>query len=98
MYGNAPSQDTSKPDAEKIHWAEQWQAFFLERLRHLVSLRLDRGQLASCSDTDLRLVDKAIYCTFCECLDLGVGGEARALLRREDKDVRSDDLDENRAN
>ncbi len=98
MYGNAPLQDTSKPDVEKTRWAERWQGFFLERLRHLVSIRLEHGQLANSNDANLRLVDKAIYCTFCECLDLGVGGEARALLRREDDDVTGGDLGENRVN
>jgi 16S rRNA C1402 N4-methylase RsmH len=30
----------------------------------------------------VRLLDQAIYSTYCDCLDLGVGGQAQELIRR----------------
>ena len=59
-----------------------WQRFFLLRLKHLVELR--HAPLPEASEENLRLLDKAVYSTFCDCLDLAVGIEARAILRNRD--------------
>ena len=56
--------------------------FFIMRLEHMVAVRRERGPELGAGSTDLRLLDKAVYSTFCDCLDLGLAGEAKAILRR----------------
>ncbi len=62
---------------------EQWsglQLHFLTRLERL--LRLRHQQMGAMSPDTVRLLDRAIYSTYCDCLDLGVGAEAQRLIRR----------------
>lgn len=58
------------------------QSMFLRRLRDMIDKRrqLD-GRLAR-SDWRFRLLDKALYSTYRDCLDLGLGEEARHLVER----------------
>ncbi len=56
------------------------QLHFLRRLGRLLELRhlqQERLDLES-----VRLLDRAIYSTYCDCLDLGVGREAQRLLHQ----------------
>jgi hypothetical protein len=59
--------------------ATEMQALFLVRLRTLLERRYKQG--AKLSAGDLLMLDKAIYSTFCDCLQLGLSEQARALLR-----------------
>jgi hypothetical protein len=80
---NQISQDSGSrngPNAEAPRYLQQ---FFFKRLQRFISIRRERGTLLDVGDTDLHLLDKAVYSTFCDCLDLGAGQEARAILRRE---------------
>jgi hypothetical protein len=53
---------------------------FLLRIRRLTWLRQScAGQL---DDSVLKILDKAIYSTYCDCVELGVGEEARSLLKK----------------
>jgi hypothetical protein len=52
---------------------------FLRRLRRLLLLRYQAAQFFD--DLDVRLLDRCIFATFCDCRDLGVGDPARQLLR-----------------
>lgn len=55
------------------------QALFLGRLRSLLSRRYNGTKL----DADQqRLLDRAIYGTFCDCIELGLTEPARSLLRQ----------------
>ncbi len=56
------------------------QRMFLLRLRRLLWLRRScAGQL---EDSVLKVLDKSIYSTYCDCLEAGVGDEARQLLKQ----------------
>jgi hypothetical protein len=56
------------------------QAYFLKRLNRLLRLRTEQsGQL---NEDGLRLIDRAIYSTYCDTVDLGVTAEAQDLLHR----------------
>jgi len=58
------------------------QRVFLLRVRRLTWLRRScAGQL---DDSVLKVLDKAIYSTYCDCVELGVADEARQLLKKAD--------------
>ncbi|MBV9120151.1 MAG: hypothetical protein JOZ39_05545 [Chloroflexi bacterium] len=57
------------------------QAIFLTRLRRLLERRHGSAG-AALDDRQRRMLDRAIYSTFCDCLDLDASGQARALLNR----------------
>lgn len=52
---------------------------FLLRLRRLTWLR--RSCVGQIDDSILKVLDKSIYSTYCDCVELGVGDEARQLLK-----------------
>ncbi|MCS7276084.1 MAG: hypothetical protein NZ695_03610 [Dehalococcoidia bacterium] len=56
------------------------QSYFLGRLERLLRQRYEHQDLLS--PEAVRLLDRAIYSTYCDCLDLGVGSEAQRLLRQ----------------
>jgi hypothetical protein len=51
---------------------------FLRRLKRVLLLRFYTDALLSTSDR--RLLDQAIYSTYCDCQTLGAGDEAHRLL------------------
>jgi hypothetical protein len=54
------------------------QMHFLRRLSRLLHLRVEQsGQL---NEDGLHLIDRAIYSTYCDAVDLGVTAEAQKLL------------------
>jgi hypothetical protein len=56
------------------------QRHFLKRLSRLLNLRAEQsGQL---NDDGLRLIDRAIYSTYCDAVDLGVTADAQRLLHQ----------------
>ena len=56
------------------------QLHFLRRLNRL--LRLRREQSGQLNGDGVRLLDRAIYSTYCDAVDLGVAAEAQKLLHR----------------
>jgi len=56
------------------------QRIFLLRLRRLIWLR--RNCAGQVDDSVLKVLDKAIYSTFCDCLEVEVAEEARRLLKQ----------------
>lgn len=55
---------------------------YLSRLRRL--LRLRRDHFDELNEQGLRLLDRSIFAAYCDCIDIGQGDAARAVL----KDVR----------
>src|SRR5438105_12584068 len=56
------------------------QRHFLRRLNRLLRLRGEQsGQL---NEDGVRLIDRAIYSTYCDAVDVGVAAEAQKLLHR----------------
>jgi hypothetical protein len=58
------------------------QTLFLLRLQSLVGKRQQYGDRIDVGDWRMKLLDKALYSTYCDCVALGIGDEARALLRQ----------------
>lgn len=56
------------------------QLHFLRRLHRLLRLRAEQSN--QLNDGGLRLIDRAIYSTYCDLVDLGITSEAQALLHR----------------
>jgi len=61
---------------------DQLREGYLQRLRRL--LRLRRDHFEELNEQGLRLLDRSIFATYCDCIDIGRGNEARDVL----KDVR----------
>lgn len=56
------------------------QGIFLRRLRRLLQLRRDHeGQL---NIEGIRLLDRSIYATYCDCISVGAPEAAQEVLRR----------------
>ncbi len=55
---------------------------YLNRLRRL--LRLRRDHFDELNEQGLRLLDRSIFASYCDCIDIGQGDAAKAVL----KDVR----------
>ncbi len=56
------------------------QLHFLQRLNRLLRLRYEQG--SQLNGEGVRLLDRAIYSTYCDAVDLGVTMEAQKLLHR----------------
>lgn len=59
--------------------SNEMQALFLERLRKLLERRYGGGKL---DVEQQRLLDRAIYSSFCDCIEQGLSEPARSLLRQ----------------
>jgi hypothetical protein len=59
------------------------QLHFLMRLSHLQRQRRDMVKTPDGNDWHMRLVNKALYSTYRDCEDLGVGEEARLLMAQQ---------------
>jgi len=58
------------------------QTLFLLRLQSLIGKRQQHVGRLDAGDWRMRLLDKALYSTYLDCVALGIGDEARALLRQ----------------
>ena len=61
---------------------DQLREGYIHRLRRL--LRLRRDHFDELNEQGLRLLDRSIFATYCDCIDIGQAEEARGIL----KDVR----------
>jgi hypothetical protein len=52
---------------------------FLSRLERLVQIRQTEAERLT--DEGIRLIDRTIYATLCDCIDAGAGEVARAVLQ-----------------
>ena len=56
------------------------QLHYLRRLNRMLRLRSEQSR--QLNEDGVRLLDRAIYSTYCDAVDLGVTGEAQRLLHR----------------
>ncbi len=56
------------------------QLYFLRRLQRLLRLRQEQGP--QLNGDGVRLIDRAIYSTYCDAVEAGVTNEAQKLLHR----------------
>ncbi len=59
------------------------QLFFLLRLERLLRVQREHMALSNSNDWWAKLLSKAIYSTYCDCIELGVGDDARNLFARD---------------
>jgi hypothetical protein len=59
------------------------QLFFLTRLSWLVRQRRELINTLDSGDWHRKLLDKALYSTFLDCMEEGVGDEAKGLLAQQ---------------
>ena len=74
-FPRAPAATSSPIRPTQLH--------FLMRLSHLQRQRRDMVNVADGGDWHMRLVNKALYSTYRDCEDLGVGEEARLLMAQQ---------------
>lgn len=65
------------------------QLLFLLRLARLLRQRQEYLNVVSPDDWRMRLLNKAIYSTYCDCLEQGIGDDAKALFERDKATNRS---------
>jgi len=73
-------EDLTSPIQEGEGAYSPLQVHFLQRLNRL--LRLRREQAGQLNSEGLRLLDRAIYSTYCSLVDLGLATEAQKVLHR----------------
>jgi hypothetical protein len=76
---NRPADDQPAKDLGP-DVATETQALFLSRLRTLLERRHGAGGGKLTAEQRLML-DRAIYSTFCDCLELNLSSQARSLIR-----------------
>lgn len=59
------------------------QLFFLMRLSYLQRERRSRMATQDSSDWQMRLIHKSLYSTYQDCIDQGVGDEAKLLMTQQ---------------
>jgi hypothetical protein len=73
-------EDMLSPSKQGESSFSPMQRHFLERLNRLLGLRLDQAE--QLNEDGLLLIDRAIYSTYCDAVDVGVAEEAQKLLHR----------------
>ena len=58
------------------------QLLFLRRLEQLFTKRRQYAGRLQTSDWRLKLIDRSLYSTYCDCVQLGLLEEAKTLLER----------------
>lgn len=61
------------------------QLLFLLRLARLLRQRSEYLNVVSVDDWRMRLLNKAIYSNYCDCLEQGISDDAKALFERDKK-------------
>lgn len=59
------------------------QLFFLLRLERLLRLRREFAVLSTAGDWHAKLLSRAIYSTYCDCIEQAVGEDAKKRLARD---------------
>jgi hypothetical protein len=72
-----PGPGAETPEQRKL---EAIQRFFLARIDRMLRLQEEYEALLRPEDWENRLLTKATYSTYCDCVQLGVGAEARERL------------------
>jgi len=76
-------EERGRERQSKIKPYSEVQLFFLLRLERLLRVRRDHAAISNSNDWWAKLLSKAIYSTYCDCIELGVGEDARSLLSRD---------------
>lgn len=63
------------------------QLFLLTRLASLIRQRREYINMLDPSDWKRKLLDKALYSTYLDCVEQGVGDEAKSLLAQQNQNA-----------
>ncbi|MGH2461732.1 MAG: hypothetical protein ACRDIY_23000 [Chloroflexota bacterium] len=77
------STPLSSPERFRHPSRTQEQTLFLHRFEVLLTKRHQHAGRLPPEDWRMRLIAKALYSTYRDCLELSVGDDAREILRRE---------------
>jgi hypothetical protein len=75
-----PNVEAVPPTASGLKSYSALQLFFLMRLSFLVRRRKEELASLDPSHWKFKLLNKALYSNFCDCVEEGVGEEAKVLL------------------
>lgn len=76
---NMPLRLSAGSGALKSYSATQ--LHFLMRLSNLQRQRRENINILEATDWRMRLINKSLYSTYCDCEELGIGDEARLLMQ-----------------
>lgn len=79
---NLPNKETRRTETPRLRPYSAAQTFFLLRMEHLLRRRLESANQYPSDDWRMKALHRAIYSTFCDCVEQGVGEEARKLFQR----------------
>jgi len=63
------------------------QLFFLTRLSWLIRQRRELTNTLDATDWRTKLLNKALYSTFLDCVEEGIGDEAKGLLAQQNQNA-----------
>ena len=70
-------------DAQEVRPQQDEPAYFLQRLERLARLQRKEETWRQLNDAGQELLRRAIYSTYCDCVDLAADGAARRILHPE---------------
>ena len=78
--------DAAQPEISQVmpnatHGMTMLQEHFLGRLQHFLNQKADIDENQGTEVFALKALDRAIYSTYLDCIDQGVGKEAKTILR-----------------
>lgn len=94
MFFNSEKPDTSEVQdlggfelrrqiTARVRSYNRVQVHCLLRLARLLTLRREHGNSLQADDWRNKLLNKATYSTYCDCMEAGVANDARTLFQQE---------------
>lgn len=87
MANERSASRTRSPAEPGLRSYTPTQLFFMTRLASLVKQRRELVNTLDASDWRRKLLDKALYSTFLDCFEEGVGDEAKGLLAQQNQNA-----------
>lgn len=82
-WGTKSIEERRSDRQSKTRPYSELQLFYLLRLERMLRVRREHAALSSSEDNWSRLLSKAIYSSYCDCIELQVGEDAKNLLARD---------------
>ncbi len=89
-----PNQpDTVQPESDQVitvaaQQLTKLQDHFLDRLQYFLNRKSEVQQDPASDSRILKALDKAIYSTYLDCVEQGVGEDAKAILKPKEKQAK----------
>jgi len=84
--GSYPTAEHEPLSGERIRAYSSIQVFFLTRLARLLRLRREYASQLPADSWRMKLIHKAAFSTYRDCVALGVGEEAKRLIENEEQE------------